>query len=48
MLADWESAERAQELVEDLPARGGCQFLVAVPRWDDYIGFGRRGLFASD
>jgi hypothetical protein len=43
-----ELAERAEELLEQLPAVGDCQMLVSLPRPDDYIGFARRGFFAYD
>jgi hypothetical protein len=43
-----ELAERAEELLEQLPVIGDCQLLVSLPRPDDYIGFARRGFFAYD
>src|SRR5262249_20308087 len=48
VLADRKTADRAEELVRQLPERGGCELLVSFPRPDDFIGFARRGLFAYD
>jgi hypothetical protein len=48
VLADRKNADRAAELIEELPERGGCQMLIALPRPDDFVAFARRGLFAYD
>jgi hypothetical protein len=48
VLADRETADRAESLVEGLPERGSCEVLVSLP-WPDYfVALGRRGIFAYD
>ena len=48
ILADRENADRAEDLVWELPDMGGAHLHVHLPRPDDFIGFARRGLFAYD
>src|SRR5437763_1991523 len=48
VLANRETADRAESLVATLPERGSCEMMVTMPRPDDFIAFARRGLFVYD